>query len=637
MNFLYPTSAEIRSVMKRLRGARVGVLGDFCVDSYWWIDAQSREVSVETGKPVRLVRRQRYTPGGAGTIVNNLCALGVERVMTFGVIGADPFGQELLQMLGKLNVDTSGMLAQPKDWDTPVYGKPILNDEELERLDFGAFNVIQPETWERLLAALRAANDKLDLVIVNQQLPRGWCDEARATAMAKELNRAWPRRHIVDSRDFARCFDDNCRKLNEREASKLIGKQIERDEILGDDEAHALGATLSKSSGETQFLTRGARGLMACDRGAVTAIPGVFILGPIDSVGAGDAVNATLAACLSAGIDKVQAACLANLAASVTVQKLKQTGTANEEELVQAASKVAYVYRPSLAGEPRLARYWKETDIEIIDEPPRGPVRRAVFDHDGTISTLRQGWEKVMEPVMMQAILGGNYATVDSARFRRVQARVREYIEQSTGIQTLVQMDALVEMVREFGLVPESERLDAQGYKKVYNDALMAMVNERLERLERKELDVADFVIKGAVEFLTALSQAGVRMHLASGTDEEDVAREAKALGYAHLFSGGICGAKLGSRACSKEEVIESILEQNTVRDGTFLVAGDGPVEIREARRHDGWALGVASHEERRFGLNEAKRRRLIRAGAHTVAPDFSQWRQLVKLITTQR
>jgi phosphoglycolate phosphatase-like HAD superfamily hydrolase len=192
-------------------------------------------------------------------------------------------------------------------------------------------------------------------------------------------------------------------------------------------------------------------------------------------------------------------------------------------------------------------------------------------------------------------------------------------------------MDGLVEMVAEFDLVPESQRLDAFGYKAVYNDALMEMVNDRMARIRRGELAPSDFIMKGAIPFLEALRARGVTLFLASGTDEADVIREAEALGYAGLFDGGIHGAKPGSRADSKEAVIRDIIAQIQAADAgadgaAYLVVGDGPVEIRLARRLGGLALGVASDEARRFGWNDAKRRRVIRAGAHAVLPDFSQW-----------
>ena len=105
--------------------------------------------------------------------------------------------------------------------------------------------------------------------------------------------------------------------------------------------------------------------------------------------------------------------------------------------------------------------------LEIVEPITRKHVQFAVFDRDGTVSTLRQGWESVMEPMMLRSILGQSFETVESSVFRRVENRVRAYIEQSTGIQTLRQMDGLVSMVREFKFVPKEDQLEAQGYKDV--------------------------------------------------------------------------------------------------------------------------------------------------------------------------
>ena len=57
--------------------------------------------------------------------------------------------------------------------------------------------------------------------------------------------------------------------------------------------------------------------------------------------------------------------------------------------------------------------------------------------------------------------------------------RVDEYIDKTTGIQTLVQMKGLLGLIREFGCVPEEKILDESGYKKIYNDELLKMVKER--------------------------------------------------------------------------------------------------------------------------------------------------------------
>jgi phosphoglycolate phosphatase-like HAD superfamily hydrolase len=132
---------------------------------------------------------------------------------------------------------------------------------------------------------------------------------------------------------------------------------------------------------------------------------------------------------------------------------------------------------------------------------------------------------------------------------------------------------------------------------------------------------------------LRGLRAAGVHLYLASGTDQEDAASEAGALGFADLFDGGIRGSVGDVRVEAKKVVIDSILAQ--IGGGGahgIVVFGDGPVEIRETKKKGGYAVGVASDEPRRYGLNPAKRARLIRAGADIVVPDFVQWKAILAL-----
>jgi phosphoglycolate phosphatase-like HAD superfamily hydrolase len=260
-------------------------------------------------------------------------------------------------------------------------------------------------------------------------------------------------------------------------------------------------------------------------------------------------------------------------------------------------------------------------------------IRHAIFDHDGTISTLREGWETIMEPMMTKAILGSQNGTADETLSNRVKDRVCEFIERTTGIQTISQMHGLVDLVHEFGLVPQGQILPAAKYKDIFNEELMALVNRRLAKLDAGELNISDFTLTGAVAFLRALQGAGVRLYLASGTDEDGVKREADCLGYADVFNGGIYGSIGQVAKDAKKIVIERILKGV---DGAFdqlIVFGDGPVEIREAKRRGAAGIGVASDELRRFGMNLEKRRRLIRAGADALVPDFSQWQKLWGLL----
>jgi phosphoglycolate phosphatase-like HAD superfamily hydrolase len=324
----------------------------------------------------------------------------------------------------------------------------------------------------------------------------------------------------------------------------------------------------------------------------------------------------------------------------VTVQKLFQTGTAAPDEILKVCEAPDFLYEPSLAEDRRKAEYLEGTEIELcydLASIPTGRVRHAVFDHDGTISLIREGWQAVMQDVMEKSILGDAYESASEKVLRRVSQRVREYIEKSTGVQTIIQMEHLVEMVAEFGMVPEKDIGDKQHYKRVYNDALMRAISGRIEAVESGRLAPSDFMLKGSLELVEALSARGVRLYLASGTDREDVVHEAGVLGHAHLFDGGIYGALGDVALYSKRQVIQQIIRENGLEGPELAVFGDGPVELRECRRAGGFAVGVASDEVRRHGMDPGKRRRLIRGGAHVVMPDFSWRGDLLKLLFGER
>ena len=288
----------------------------------------------------------------------------------------------------------------------------------------------------------------------------------------------------------------------------------------------------------------------------------------------------------------------------------------------------------SAIDDPRRAEYLEGSEIEIIRRPTDRPeIRHAIFDHDGTLSTLREGWERIMEPMMIRAILGPRYEDADETLYHKVADRAGEYIDKTTGVQTLVQMQGLVEMVRQFGCVPEANILDMHGYKARYNEALLAVVRGRIEKLGRGELSVEHFQIAGAEGLLRRLVESGVRLYLASGTDQADVAAEAEALGYAQYFQGRLFGAVGDVKVEAKRLVLERIIGEHGLGGHSLVTFGDGPVEIRETHKRGGLCVGVASDELRRFGLNPVKRARLIRAGADLIIPDFTQLDPLLELL----
>lgn len=258
-----------------------------------------------------------------------------------------------------------------------------------------------------------------------------------------------------------------------------------------------------------------------------------------------------------------------------------------------------------------------------------GHIQHVLFDFDGTLSVLRQGWEDVMIPLMVEAICGPQSGSLPAAP--EIEQEVRAYIDRSSGILTIRQMQWLAEAVRRYGHVAEART--AGEYKALYLRRLMVCVRERTARLASGETTPRENMVGGAEAFISGLAQRGARLYLASGTDHVDVVREASALGLLPYFTGGVYGALDDNEDHAKERVIQGILDENGLSGGELLVVGDGPVEIREGAARGAITLGIASNEVTRSGWNMHKVERLVQAGASLLAPDFERAEQLLQVL----
>lgn len=250
-------------------------------------------------------------------------------------------------------------------------------------------------------------------------------------------------------------------------------------------------------------------------------------------------------------------------------------------------------------------------------------LRAVIFDFDGTISTLRQGWEKVMKPLMLEMIDpdGCDIALEDE---------ISRFIDESTGIQTVFQMQWLAEKVRIYGR--NKIRHDEWWYKEEYNRRLMQNVTQRLADLNSGKRNKENYMIGGSRNFLERLQASRMELYVASGTDESDVAAEVKALGLSGYFAG-IAGALSRNTECPKEAVIRRLMEDQKLSGKSLLVVGDGKVEIRLGKEAGALTLGMATDEIKLTGINETKRRRLIDAGADIIAGDFGEIEAISKLL----
>jgi rfaE bifunctional protein kinase chain/domain len=330
------TRQRLNELLDELAGARVGVIGDFCLDAYWLLDTGPGETSLETGKPTRAVREQRYSLGGAGNVVANLASLGIRSLYGFSVISDDLFGREMLALLKARNVDTFGMIVQNGSWDTPVYAKPYLRDVEQERMDFGRWNRISPETETKLSGALRTIVPRLDAVIVNQQLTHGIYSDGVVRAINAIAAGNPSVTFLLDSRNMSDRFTGMVLKVNALEAARICASP-ETPAVPLPRALREYARRIAGKTGRVVFITRSEEGILLSDGRTETELPAVRVEGPTDPVGAGDTTASAIAAALATGATPREAADLGNLAAAVTVTKLRQTGTATPAEIAAVA------------------------------------------------------------------------------------------------------------------------------------------------------------------------------------------------------------------------------------------------------------------------------------------------------------
>jgi len=253
----------------------------------------------------------------------------------------------------------------------------------------------------------------------------------------------------------------------------------------------------------------------------------------------------------------------------------------------------------------------------VLHPHQKKEIKCAIFDFDGTLSTLRCGWEEIMRPLMYECIVGDSQ--LSDTESEKIKADIYAYVDESTGIQTIGQMKWLVNAIKIYGFNQNASD-DPWFYKAEYNRRLMKRVAVERDKLTRGEIPRETYLIDGSENFLKALKKRGIKLFAASGTDEEDVVKEATALELAHYFDE-IAGSKPHSEQCSKDEVIKRLLKENS----EMIVIGDGKVEIRLGRENGALTLGVASNEQARRGINPVKQNRLTDAGAHAIVGDFGK------------
>lgn len=253
--------------------------------------------------------------------------------------------------------------------------------------------------------------------------------------------------------------------------------------------------------------------------------------------------------------------------------------------------------------------------IEVIHAGVNASQTRvALFDFDGTLSLVRSGWMDVMVPMMIEILLELKTGETED----QLRTIVEDYVWRLTGQETVYQMFALASEVDKRGGKP----LDPLAYKRIYLDRLWERIRDRIEDLKRGA-SPDKYLVPGSRGLLEYLRERGMRLYLASGTDEEYMTAEARLLDVERYFDGGVYGALEDYQSFSKGILIRRIIDSAEFSGPEFLGFGDGYVEIEEVKKVGGIAVGAATAEPACREIDEWKRMRLVGVGADFIVPNY--------------
>jgi rfaE bifunctional protein kinase chain/domain len=336
------TSARFQQITSRYRNLRIGVIGDICLDRYLEIDPAKQERSIETGLAVHNVVNVRTSPGAAGTVINNLCALGVKQVYPIGVCGDDGEGMELGRALEKLpQVSLKHFHSTPLR-RTFTYTKPLVltsgkPPRELNRLDLKNWTRTPPAIEKLLVKSLAALTSKVDAIIVLDQVDRAGTGvvTTRVLQAIKQVAARLPSLvMLADSRRGLRGFPPLIWKMNRAELARHGGRQSHNRLPLSLAQVQSAAVALARKNQQSVLVTLAQDGVAgASAAGEVFHARALPVRGRIDIVGAGDAVTANLAAAFASGAAIFEAMELAMCAASIVIHQLGTTGTASTGQI----------------------------------------------------------------------------------------------------------------------------------------------------------------------------------------------------------------------------------------------------------------------------------------------------------------
>ena len=593
----------------------IGVLGDYALDVYYQRQRSTGEISLETSLEVWHGKQIRTSPGGAANVVNNLKALDIGKISCFGVLGKDVWGRELKYLLSAPSVCLEGLLENSL-WESCAYVKPFEEDTESHRVDFGHVDAELTLIRKEVLNKLNKQLPKLDALIINQQFPNPLINHAFLTELNNSLLEYPSCLVIADLRNFGSVFKQGILKANAEEMANILSIDINDVLAYSASTSNAI-KVFCRDNSVAVLLSLGSLGLRFISSEEDHFSPGVSISAPIDTVGAGDTVVASFAACMASRHSVMDAMNFANMAAAVTIQKIGITGTASLEELSALSQKLKKEVKMTKKPEPQslksIEHSLREEGMVWLNSSLQNnlplDLKYAMIDHDGTLSLLRKGWQPIMHAFWQEI-----YQVIFPAKMLE-ETQLNSLTTSTTGMPTLRQMEIFKDKYLQGASIGLGKYADPVFLKNEFVKRLEEVVNKRKAEILADSSKAGGYRLPDSLKLLNFLTSRGIHLHLASGTDERSVLLDTELLGYSQFFGENIWGAR--ELDWDAKEAVLSEWKEKGAKSGQVMVIGDGPREIEAALTSAVLRIGVVMDEENPLKPDMNKAQSLIEAGAN--------------------
>lgn len=329
---------EVREITERIKGCKIGIIGDFCVDIYWHADMTLSELSRETPHYPLPVTAEKTSMGAGGNVAANLAALSPEKIYAVSLIGDDWRGMLLRSLIKKSGISDEYII-ETEGRFTNAYCKPMRHGisatvYEDPRLDFENRCSITEETENRVIEYLRELSTRVSVLCVADQFRCGIVTDRVRNEIISLAKKGLT--VICDSRYNIGKYTDCILKPNEVECWRAV---YGNDGFINASEEEFLEAAraLAVKNNARVFCTLGAKGSFVTDGNEGIRVGAKPLTGELDICGAGDTSLSAFSLGITAGAPMEKAAALAGLASAVTVKKIGMTGTATAEEIEEIA------------------------------------------------------------------------------------------------------------------------------------------------------------------------------------------------------------------------------------------------------------------------------------------------------------